>query len=376
MEAASTRVLLVEDEPIDVLLVDRSLRREGTDQRFEVRHAFTLAQGLAQLQRDAVDVLLVDLALPDSEGSDTVSRVRDRNRRVPLVVFTGSDDPELAARTFEAGADEYLVKGGFDAALLRRTIHHAIERRRLRLRTDPPKPRRDRDLRAEDSDLLHDLKNLHTCILGNAEILQREMGDRDWIGRRAEALLGAARFAAELTQQLSARAIGERQARLVEPAQFLRGVEPLLRAAVPEHVELGLEIADRLPAISICAERVRGALLELVVNAVDAIGSAAGRIDVWAGTAVIDGGRRPDLVAPAGLAAGLHVCLEVSDTGVGFDLAGLPSLFERGFSTKGPDRGRGLSDLREILAEHRAGLWVRSQPGRGSAFRMLLPSNG
>jgi CheY-like chemotaxis protein len=140
MEAGSTRVLLVEDELVDAQLVGRSLRSAGSGGRFEVRHAATLAQGLEQLRRDPADVLLLDLGLPDSDGPETVARFRERNPRVPVVVFTGSDDPALAARTFEADADEYLVKNGFDGDLLRRTIDHAIERRRLRLGSVVPAP--------------------------------------------------------------------------------------------------------------------------------------------------------------------------------------------------------------------------------------------
>src|SRR5215510_13147852 len=142
MDASSTRVLLVEDQLSDAILVRRSLRRaNGDGERFDVRHANTLAQGLEHLHRDRVDVLLLDLCLPDSEGPSTVTRLRERDGRVPLVVFTGADDPELAALAFEAGADEYLVKDGLQEELLRRTIRHAIERRRAPSRAALRPPR-------------------------------------------------------------------------------------------------------------------------------------------------------------------------------------------------------------------------------------------
>jgi signal transduction histidine kinase len=372
METVATRILLVEDEVHDALIVDRSLRLEANGERFELRHASTLAQGLERLARDPVDVLLLDLGLPDSDGPDTVARLRDCDPRVPLVVFTGADDPELMARSFAAGADEYLVKDGLHAELLRRTIHHAVARRQLRLRADPaarpPSPRRERAL-------LHELKNLQTCILGNAELLQREVGESEWVGRRAEALVGAARLAADLTKRLSAGAEGiEASSQLVELSEFVRGAEPLLRAALPERVELRLEPARDLPPVPACVERLRSALLELVVNAVEAIGDADGRIEVSTGAARIRERPRPGLVAPGGIRPGPHVWVEVADTGGGFAPSSLASLFERGFTTKGRGRGRGLSDVKEVLVEHRAALAVRSRPGRGSAFRILLPA--
>ena len=137
-DRASTRVLIVEDEPTDALSVRRSLLRPGAGEgRFEVRHATTLAEGLEWLRREPADVLLLDLGLPDSEGLDTVVRSRVRAPNLPLVVLTGSDDPNLAARTLEAGADGHLVKGDVGERILPRVLLQAIERREAS-RPGPP----------------------------------------------------------------------------------------------------------------------------------------------------------------------------------------------------------------------------------------------
>src|SRR5512139_2692964 len=126
MEAALTRVLLVDDEITDALVVQRSLRAgRSSGERFALQHAATLAQGFEHLDRGPVDVLLLDLRLPDSDGASTVLRLRERDRRVPLVVLTGRDDPTLVGSAFEAGADEFLLKGDLHGGLLRRTLRHA-----------------------------------------------------------------------------------------------------------------------------------------------------------------------------------------------------------------------------------------------------------
>jgi len=94
-----TRVLLVEDELTDALAVQRSLRHGNrSKERFALQHAPTLEQGIEHLSRNGADVLLVDLSLPDSDGPATVARLRERNRHVPLVVFSGDGDPRVAAR--------------------------------------------------------------------------------------------------------------------------------------------------------------------------------------------------------------------------------------------------------------------------------------
>jgi len=379
MEPSSTRVLLVEDQLTDAILVRRSLRRtNGSRERFDVRHAATLAQGLEQLRRDPVDVLLLDLGLPDSEGPSTVATLRERDRRVPLVVFTGTDDPELAARAFEAGADEYLVKDDLHAGLLRRTIRHAIERRRAHSRaTAPPVLVRDppRDAPRERRSVLHDLKNLHTCILGNARILQRELRDGGFLGERVDALLGAARVASDLIGRLSSGRDPEAEpARRLELSAFVRSTDPLLRAVLPERVELRLDLAEGLAPVAARQDALRRALLELVVNAVEAIGDARGLVEVRTGLALLEASEARELVAPRGIGMGPHAWLEVRDDGAGFDPATRLRLFERGFSSKGAGRGYGLAQVKEVLSEHAAGLLVRSRPAAGAAFRIYLPA--
>src|SRR5262245_30809809 len=261
MDASSTRVLLVEDQLADALLVRRSLRPEnGSDERFHVRHAATLAQGIEQLRRDEVDVLLVDLGLPDCEGPRTVATLRERDRCVPLVVFTGADDPELAAQAFEAGADEYLVKEDLHAGLLRRTLRHAIERRRARSREEETSS--VRELPTQGGMLLHDLKNLQTCILGNARLLQREIRGGGFLRERADALLGAARVASDLIGRLCAGGETEEEApQRLELSAFVRAAEPLLRSVVPERVELRLELAEKPVPVAAREEALRRGLL-------------------------------------------------------------------------------------------------------------------
>lgn len=370
-----TRVLLVEDEITDALVVQRSLRNGSRSrERFSLQHAHTLAQGIEQLSGSAVDVLLLDLRLPDSEGTTTVTRLRERDRGVPLVVFTGDDDPRLAARAFEAGADEVLVKSDLHSALLRRTLRHAIERRRALPAPDRREPAIAR--REQHGGLLHDLKNLQTSILGNARIVQREIPEQGFLAQRVAALLGAARTAVELVRRLDGDEPGEDAARPLDLSAFARSTLPLLRAVMPERIELRVALDPDLAPVAIHPDALRRAVLELVVNAVEAIGDAPGCVEIRTGRAELEESGLPGLVAPAGIAAGPHVWLEVRDDGSGFDEQVRARLFDPGFSTRGASRGHGLGWVQSTLGLHRAGLLVQSRQRAGSAFRILLPVRG
>lgn len=129
--AGKIRVLLVEDEPAAARLV-RELLRDAADVEL-VAQAASLADALEALRRGDLDLdlVLLDLALPDSEGVDTVAAVRTAAPSLPIVVLSGLDDTHRALEAMRHGAQEYLVKGQGAADLLARTLSYAIERKRL-----------------------------------------------------------------------------------------------------------------------------------------------------------------------------------------------------------------------------------------------------
>lgn len=129
MPRESLRILLVEDNADDALLFERGLARRGAALAVAPR----LQEALEQLRLGAAfDVVVTDLALPDSNGFQTVERLRATAPWLPLVVLTGRDDEGLAADALREGAEDYLVKGELSEPVLFRTLRHAIERKRSR----------------------------------------------------------------------------------------------------------------------------------------------------------------------------------------------------------------------------------------------------
>jgi PAS domain S-box-containing protein len=120
-------VLLVEDNPGDARLI-REMLNDVPAARLRLHHADRLAAGLERL--DGVDVVLLDLSLPDSHGLQTFQRVRERAPSVPVVVLTGLDDETVAVRAVQEGAQDYLPKGQVDGQLLVPSLRYAIERQR------------------------------------------------------------------------------------------------------------------------------------------------------------------------------------------------------------------------------------------------------
>jgi len=123
------KVLQVEDNPGDVRLLQEALAEAGITQ-FELAHVERLNEGLKRIAQGDVDMVLLDLSLPDGQGLDTVVRTHAAAPEVPIVVLSGLNDEELAVRAVREGAQDYLVKSQIDGRLLVRTMYHAIERKR------------------------------------------------------------------------------------------------------------------------------------------------------------------------------------------------------------------------------------------------------
>jgi len=131
MLESKIRILLIEDNPGDARLVHELLwGATGGASRFEIELADRLSRGLERLSTEKMDVVLLDLGLPDSKGLDTLQRLREQTEKAVVVVLTGLDDEEVAVQCLQHGAQDYLVKGRFDSHLLGRSVRYAIERRR------------------------------------------------------------------------------------------------------------------------------------------------------------------------------------------------------------------------------------------------------
>ena len=123
------RILLVEDNPGDVTLMKVMLSEER-DSPFVLESVPRLSAAIERCASDGIDIILLDLTLPDAEGIDAVIQMHKRVPRVPLVVMTGLDDEALALKAMQHGAQDYLVKGNVDGRLLARSIRYALERTR------------------------------------------------------------------------------------------------------------------------------------------------------------------------------------------------------------------------------------------------------
>ncbi|HEX8823597.1 MAG TPA: ATP-binding protein [Archangium sp.] len=176
-EGRPLRLLLVEDNLGDARLLQEELR-EVTSVRFEVRHVTRLAEAVTEVAESGLDVVLLDLSLPDGHGLSNIERMVQAAPALPLVVLTGTDDEQLAMKAVHTGAQDYLVKGQATGPLLVRALRYAIERKRAEEGLKREEAARQTAVFREQflGILGHDLRNPLQAISGNAALLLRYGG--------------------------------------------------------------------------------------------------------------------------------------------------------------------------------------------------------
>jgi signal transduction histidine kinase len=166
------RVLLIEDDPLFVRLM-RELISELPEVPFDLVHAGTLAEGIRILDDERIDVLLLDLMLPDSMRLDTLLQVVDHAPHLPVVVLTTLADEATGVAAVQAGAQDYLFKGDVTPRLISRAVRYAKERKQAEEATKQA----NRNLNLMNNITRHDIANQLAVVLGYVPLCQELAND-------------------------------------------------------------------------------------------------------------------------------------------------------------------------------------------------------
>ncbi|MDE3039547.1 MAG: PAS domain S-box protein [Nitrospirota bacterium] len=182
------QILLVEDNPGDIRLLQEYLK-EASAYRFQLTQVDRLSTGLERLAEARFDAVLLDLSLPDSQGLDTLVRLHEAAKDVPIVVLTGIEDEALGVCLVQAGAQDYLVKGQVTGPLLTRSLRYAVERNRTEAALRDSEER-FRNLVEGARDVIFTLSKEGVITSLNSAFERITQWTRDaWVGQRFEALL-------------------------------------------------------------------------------------------------------------------------------------------------------------------------------------------
>lgn len=359
------RILLVEDNPGDAGLIEDML--DITDEpRNGLEHVETLAEARDALRKQGADAVLLDLRLPDGSGVECVHAIREVAREVAIVVLTGLDHEALALECIVAGAQDYIRKHDIRAESLRRAIGYSIARVReasAHRQADTLKEQLRHAQKLEalgtlSAGIAHDLNNTLLPITTMTSLLL-ETAAEDTTRLGLEIVLKSAQRAKVLVQeilQFSRKELGDRVP--VRLDLMVANALTIIRAALPAFIRCRID-AEPVPAILASESQFYQIVLNLVMNAAQAIGDRAGTVTI---------GVRCH-------AQGGWIQLYVEDDGAGMDESVSALIFEPFFTTRTADEGTGLglAVVTSIVNDLGGTISVTSKPGTGTRFNLDFP---
>jgi PAS domain S-box-containing protein len=270
--------------------------------------------------------------------------------------------------------DKHGQPEGLGAFVRDITERKQAEEERERLEAQIQHAQKLRSLGVLAGGIAHDFNNILVGVLGNASLALMQLPPGTPAHSCIERIETAALRASELSRQMLAYS-GKGQF-VIEPLHLSRLVEEmsdLLRSSLSKRAELRRQLQRDLPLVEGDATQLRQVVLNLIMNASEALGPDGGAITVQTGVQHATRAHLGETYVNDDLPEGRYVYLEVSDTGQGMDEETSARIFDPFFSTKSAGRGLGLGVVLGIVRGHRGAIAVDSTPGEGTSFRVLLP---
>ena len=219
----------------------------------------------------------------------------------------------------------------------------------------------------------HDFNNILTAIVGYTDLLAAELGSNVRQLEDLEEIRKAARRAAALTRQLLAFSRKQvLEPRIIDVNAVVLNLDKMLRSLISENIELKTDLADNLGAARADPNQIEQVIMNLAINARDAMPDG-GTVTIETGNVTLDDAYAAQHVS---VIPGEYVMLAVSDTGCGMDEKTQSRIFEPFFTTKPAGRGTGLglSTVYGIVKQTGGNIWLYSEPGKGTTFKIYLPA--
>jgi two-component system cell cycle sensor histidine kinase/response regulator CckA len=366
------RVLIIEDSHDDTAMIVRELKRADYDVDFKrVDSSGTLRTSLAE---QVWDLVISDFSMPGFSGTDALKLVRSAGCDAPFIFVSGTMGEDTAVAALKDGAQDYLIKTNLKRLVpaVQRELRESEERQqRKRLEQHVHQLQKFEAIGRLAGGVAHDFNNLLGVILGQSEILLDRSTDQAST-HGLEMIKESARRGATLTRQLLA--FGRRQileTRVVNLNMILADVEKLLRRVIGEDIELEFQTDAKLGSIEADPGQLEQVIVNLAINARDAM-PTGGKLTIVTANLHLDEAYADHRAA---VKPGRYVQVVVCDTGCGMDEQTQSRIFEPFFTTKeqGKGTGLGLATVYGIVKQSGGYIWVYSEPGHGTAFKIYFP---
>jgi two-component system, sensor histidine kinase and response regulator len=378
-EKASLNILVVEDNPADVYLINDYLKSSGLN--YTITHCTRLAEVIDLLSHPGYDAILLDLGLPDSWGLSTLRKIQQLKIMSAVIVLTGLDDEETALAALKEGAQDYIVKDKLNSENIIHSIKYGIERKKhqeelqkLNAELEQKVLDRTRDLKeliaTKDKFfgiIAHDLKNPFSGLLGASEILFKytEAYDKENIKKLSELLHSSAKNVYAMLENLLEWSRTQTGSIDFKPEEIIvrdivtENFANIQTFAFTKKIKLTSEVKNGLQVNG--DRNMLNTILRNLLNNAIKFTHNGGKVSVNA------------------IKTNEHITFNVKDNGVGIPQEDIGKLFriDIKYSNRGTSdetgTGLGLLLCKEFVEKHNGKIWVESVINEGSEFKFTIP---
>jgi signal transduction histidine kinase len=365
-------ILIVEDSQDFADLLVRELRSAGFDPKW--KRVETEPDFLAGL-KNSPDIILADYSMPQFSGLRAAQLAKESGLGIPFILISGTVGEDIAVEAMKHGATDFLLKDrmGRLGTAVRRALDEVEERgERKKLEQQFIEAQKMEVVGHLASGIAHDFNNILGVIIGYNDLMMPELAPESLSHKCADEIRHAAERAVALTRQLLLFSRKQAvQTVVLDLHEVIEGMDKMLRRLVDENVELTIVPEKEPGRIKADSGLVGQLLMNLVVNARDAMPNG-GKLKIETANVTFDEeyARTHSDAAP-----GDYVMLAITDTGIGMTDEVKLHLFEAFFTTKpkGKGTGLGLATCQTIVKQCGGCIDVQSELGKGSTFKICFP---
>jgi signal transduction histidine kinase len=366
-------ILHLEDDPNDAAIVQSTLIAAG------IACTITCVQSrdnfVAAIERGGLDLIFSDFSLPAFDGLSAIEIAHARWPDLPVILVSGTLGEERAIDSLKSGATDYVLKERLARLVpaVRRAMQEVEERIEHRhLEAQFIEAQKMEVVGHLASGVAHDFNNILAVIMGYGNLIASELGPDSPLRKYTEEIQHASERAARLTQQLLV--FSRKQTVLpvvLDLNDVVKDMDKMLRRLIDENIEMTMVFGKDLGRIKADSGHIGQVLMNLVVNARDAMPNG-GRIIVATENVTLDENHTRK---HPGAIPGNYVLLSVNDTGTGMTDEVKAHLFEAFFTTKplGKGTGLGLTTCQTIVEQSVGHIGVYSEVGKGTTFKIYFP---
>jgi len=277
----------------------------------------------------------------------------------------------MSARVIQLEGEKLILSVSRDISELKRN-----EAERLKFEEQMVQAQKLESLGVLAGGVAHDFNNLLAAIMGHSELTKRRLPPGSAAIENLKQIEQATERAADLAKQMLAYSgKGKFVVETIDLNHLLEEMVHMLQVSISKKVVLRLNPYTPLPFVDVDATEIRQVIMNLVLNASEAIGEKSGVVSIATGCIDCDQSYLKNVWLDENLTDGLYVYLEIADTGCGMDKETRTKIFDPFFTTKFTGRGLGMAAVMGIVRGHKGAIKVYSEPGKGSTFKILLPAS-